>query len=620
MEGELSYDTLRAIVEHASDGIFITDAGFRIEWVNTAAGRLLGRPREELIGHRISDLLDPRELEAAPLRRDELLAGASTITTRTFRMPDGGTRVLEVSAKLIGGGRLLGIARDVTERRETQEKLARSEASFRAVIENIPDAIAVHRDGAIVYANAAAGRMFGSEDLSDLLGRPIAEVVHPDDRPKMAVRLRELQLGAPAVPFMEERLVRRDGSVVLASVGAMRVVFEGKPSIVAIARDITEQRRLNAQLAQADRLASIGTLAAGVAHEINNPLTYVMLHLEAISALAPQLRDAAPRLAEHAAAATEGAQRVARIVRDLRAFSRAEEDARGPIEVHRAVELAISTAAHELKHRARVERVFTEVPRVNASEGRVAQIVLNLLLNAAQAIPEGHPDENRVTVRTATYDGEVHIAVADTGVGIAEEHLAHVFEPFFTTKPVGEGSGLGLSICHGLVAALGGRLLVESAPSVGSTFTIVLPAAIADEPVLSQPQQPARAARARTRILFVDDEAPIGRAVARGIDGKHDIVLATSGAEAVERLERDAEFDVVVCDLVMPGMSGAELYGWIREHRPALAARTLFVSGGRIAESARALQELARFRWLEKPFTLDAFEEAVAEIVRRSET
>ncbi len=386
-----SAETFRAIVEGASDGVFITDSSFRIEWVNAAACALLGRAFDDLAGRRIAELLwDPDDLRREPLRRDDLLAGRTTITTRTFRTSADTPRTLEVSAKLLGDGRLLGIARDATERLAAEERLRRSEASFRALIERSPFAILVHRQGKIVYANSECARSLGWPDAQAGIGTPVLELAHPEERPRIVERIRALQAGHAVVPFTEERLRRADGSDFAASVGAMNVEFEGEPAIVVLARDVTEQRRVEQQLAHAERLTSLGTLAAGVAHEINNPLTYVLLHLEAIRAAA--LHGDYTRVGEHAESATEGAQRVARIVSDLSVFARPELDARQTTDVHRAIGIAMGTASHRLKHRARVVQDLAAVPAVVASEGRIAQVVLNLLLNAAQAIPEGRAD------------------------------------------------------------------------------------------------------------------------------------------------------------------------------------------------------------------------------------
>ncbi|MEO7091837.1 MAG: PAS domain S-box protein, partial [Polyangiales bacterium] len=538
---------LRAIVEQASDGFFVTDTSLRIQWVNDAACAILGQSSQHMVGKLISDLVEPADLEREPLHDGDLRAGMPTRTVRRFRTPSGAIRLLEVSAKSIGDGRMLGIARDVTERL-MHERLAHTEVSFRRVVEGNPDAVMIHSDWRIIYLNAAAYRILGLTDPKTAIGMPILDVVHPDDREWARSKIATLEQQGATTPFTDMRFLRGDGTTIVLSVGGVRVMFEGVPSIVAVARDVSDQRRLQLQLAQSERMASLGTLAAGVGHEINNPLAYVLLNLQAITRLAGKVEPSlAASLVEHASSAVEGAQRVAKIVRDLRAFSRFDDDARTIVDVRRALEVALSTASHELKHRARVVTVLDEDAPVYGSEGRLAQIFLNLLVNAAHAIPEGHPSENEIRVRVWCEADTVLVAVSDTGAGIADDDRPHLFEPFFTTKPTGEGSGLGLAICHGLVSSLGGTIRVDTAAGKGSTFTVVLPRATTLA-TASSSHPPRTRASMRARILVVDDEASICESIAEVLGGDHEVVVATSAVEAREKLQRDRAFDLIVCD------------------------------------------------------------------------
>jgi two-component system NtrC family sensor kinase len=478
----------RTLAERASDGLFVTDQEFRIVWVSPSGQALLGRGLDDLVGHRISDFFfdPPAELARLPLQREVILTGQPTTTVRTFRTARGERRVVEVVATDIGDGHVLGIARDVTARIDADGRIARFEASFRALIENTPDGVVVHDQGRSVYVNAALATMLGYDDPADLIGTSVLEHVHPDDRAAVIARVRSLDAGEPTVPFTEERLRRKDGSWVTASIGGVVVEFAGKPCVAAIARDITEQRRLQARLVEADRLVALGTLSAGIAHEVNNPLTYVMLHQEAILAAVERLRalcsgealGVVERIAQNVAIAQDGAQRVRHIVRDLRVFSRTDDVARVPIDVRTAIGRALAIAGHELRNRVTVETDLPEVPRVLAIDGRLTQVFLNLIINAAHAVAGLELEHARLTIRTwAEADGRVRASVADTGAGIAPQHLPRLFEPFFTTKPVGEGCGLGLSVAHGIVTALGGTIEVVSELGAGTTFTVTLPAA-----------------------------------------------------------------------------------------------------------------------------------------------
>jgi signal transduction histidine kinase len=230
--------------------------------------------------------------------------------------------------------------------------------------------------------------------------------------------------------------------------------------------DVTAINRMQAQLLHSDRLAALGTLAAGVGHEINNPLSYVVSNLET---LLEELPDGVDR--QLLADALEGASRIAEIVRSLRTFTRPDTGEARATDVQPSIEAALRMAENAIRFRAKLTRVLSPVPQIRANAGELAQVCLNLLINAAQAIDEGDPDNNEITVATFTAaDGAVTIAITDTGSGIPADNLRRIFDPFFTTKAVGTGSGLGLSICHGIVRKLGGEILVESVEGVGSTF------------------------------------------------------------------------------------------------------------------------------------------------------
>ncbi|MES1172535.1 MAG: ATP-binding protein [Bacteroidota bacterium] len=256
---------------------------------------------------------------------------------------------------------------------------------------------------------------------------------------------------------------------------------------IGVALDITERKLMEAKLIQAERLASMGTLAAGVAHEINNPLTYVMANIgfvaERLHKLLPGPADAdlARQMEELRAAlleAQEGAIRVRQIVRDLKTLARGDEERYGPVDVRRVIESSIGLVANEIGLKATLVRDLGDVPIVEASESRLGQVLLNLLLNASQAIKDGHVADNEIRVGTRTdAAGRAVISITDTGAGISAAVMGRIFDPFFTTKPVGVGTGLGLFICHGIVKALGGEIAVESALGRGTTFRVLLPPA-----------------------------------------------------------------------------------------------------------------------------------------------
>ena len=349
-----------------------------------------------------------------------------------------------------------------------RDELARSEQRFLRLIEGNPDAIGLVRGGQVLFANRA---------WRDVLGRlggenGVESVVHVSD----AAALRALTT-APQAPGESTRLrlVGPAGAQLQWEVASSEIEYDGAPALLLAARDVTEQVQMRQQLARSERLVTVGTLAAGMAHEINNPLTYVRGNIDfALSRFEESPVDL--EIVEGLREAHEGVIRVSRIVRDLLIFSRVRQDGLGPVDLHEVVDFALRIAANHVKHRAELVRNRPEGPLlVLASQGRLGQVVLNLLMNAVDAIPEDDRAEHRIVVTTRRGgDGRVMLEVADTGRGIAPEDLPRIFDPFFTTKAPGDGMGLGLSICHANVQSFDGELLVESEVGRGSTFTVLL--------------------------------------------------------------------------------------------------------------------------------------------------
>ena len=366
---------------------------------------------------------------------------------------------------------------------------------------------------------------------------------------------------------------------------------------------LDELKRTQEQLITADRHNSVGLLAAGVAHEINNPMAYVAANVRFVASALRSEDPLGPRVEELRQAleeASSGCDRVTEIVRSLKTFSRSDTSVSQRVDVTKAVEVAISMAANEIKHRARLVREFGEVEPVSGSDVQIAQVVLNLLINAAHAIAPGAADRNEIRVTLSpTAADEVRIRVSDTGSGMTPEVRARLFTPFFTTKPVGLGTGLGLSICHGIVSALGGRIEVESAEGAGSAFTVVLPASHQALPARRDERSPI-APGSSGLVLVVDDEPLVTAAVERMLRGKYQVLAAHSSQEALA-LVAERPFDAVLCDLMMPVMNGVEFERQLLVSNPSLARRLAFISGGAFTTETRAFLEANQHRLLEKP-------------------
>lgn len=392
--------------------------------------------------------------------------------------------------------------------------------------------------------------------------------------------------------------------------------------VVGIRRDITELRRAQEALRVRDRLASVGTLAAGVAHEINNPLTYVianlsfavtlMEELKAVQKFSVEMTDFENALLE----AQEGAERVKNIVRDLKTFARSDTDSITFLDVNAIIESSLKMVANEIRHAAKLTLSLDAGVPVLGNESKLGQVFINLLVNAVQALPEGKTSANEIHICTSNSDTKVTIEVADTGSGMSEETVLHAFDPFFTTKQVGVGTGLGLCICHNIVTSMGGDIHIDSIETKGTKVVIILP--VADVTLLkagyeSPSAEPQRLDR--LRILIIDDEEPVGNAFRR-ILNDCSVDIAVSGADGF-KLMQDVEHDVVFCDLMMPDMSGMDLFTRVQNEMPEKLKRVIFMTGGVFTPAAEAFVNQYSQLVVYKPFDSETIRQLVFERVSK---
>ncbi len=604
----------------------VQEAKPTIIYASEALAEIIGWPAEEILVTNPMTLIAPDEIPRVYerfLKRAQGETGQMSYQLTVIRK-DGQRTSIDVAASaatLSGRRAVVAFITDASVRIRAEDERQRTEARFREVIENAPEPIGIIRDGYFVYSNSAFVKVLGRKSPEDLYRTPISQILPPDEFKEGRARERGLWAGDRFGPRIYHAL-RPDGSIVQIEVNSSSFSYEGKPGVLTMARDVTDKKLLEARLIQADRLAAIGTMAAGVAHEINNPLAYVMLNLDWIVRKLPDaMHDpaSAEALTEMLREAHRGTERVASIVRELRTFARADSESRQRVDLVTVVESANKIAGHEVRHRAKVTTSFEAVGAVWANESRLEQVVLNLMLNASHAMPESRAETNeiRIVVRPEGSRGAV-LEVSDNGEGIAPEILPRIFDPFFSTKPRGVGMGLGLSICHGIVTSLGGQITVHSVPSEGTTFRVVLPTT--DEPaeaVETHPTPPPLSGRARrARVLVIDDEVPIVNTMRELLGASSDVTATTSAREALAAIETH-EFDVILCDLMMPEKSGIEFYQQLRTERPELARRVVFMTGG--AFTARAAEFLASIenRRVEKPFSLALIERIVREVADR---
>ena len=488
---------------------------------------------------------------------------------------------------------------------------------LRAALEDAAEAICrVDSDGRVLSVNREFTRLTGYE-AGEIVGRSWETTVSAADR--AAVRA-DLQTATDKVE-REVHGARKDGTPfdMLLAVVPVIDLYGSRPGPKGhyfYMRDLTERRRMENQLIFAGRMAAVGTLAAGVAHEINNPLAYIVANIDFVrqqvttiasrvirlSSLGGDMGRSLDETGEALAEARQGAERVRNIVRDLRVFARGDDDQSGPVALRRVLDSSVNIAWNEIRHRARLVKDYGDTPMVESNESRLGQVFLNLLLNAAHAIPEGETERNEIRVSTRT-DGRGYavVEIRDTGVGIPAEIRERIFDPFFTTKPAGEGTGLGLWICSGILSALGGEITVDSDKGKGSVFRVALPPVAMETPPMGVAQQPVDAGAPGGRLLIVDDEPMILGALRRSFSSDYHVTCVGDGRRALERIRAGERYDAILCDLMMPEITGMDLYAEMSRIAPDQIERMVFVTGGAFTPRAREFLESIPNARVEKP-------------------
>jgi PAS domain S-box-containing protein len=590
-----------AAVEQADDAVEITDRAARVIYVNQAWQRVFGYESSDALGKFLSDLVRDRARpvhDASFYRFTEarVTAGKSWLGVLSSSTRSGALHVNEANvtpfdadAETFHGNFV--VRRDVAHRAERDAALLAAHREFRGVLSAIPDGVAVLRDGLVYFANPALLELVDRDDQG-VVGQPFVELVAEPDREAFLRR-------EPNAPITVRMLSPRGHARLAELSAAGSISFEGRPATILVARDITERRITEEQLARAERLAALGELAAGVAHELNNPMAYVVMNLELLRSALEAREDEATR--EPIVEALDGIRRMQEIALELRTFAGSDDaGVAEAVAVDGAIDSAINITRNQIRHRAVVHRDIEPGLAVYAREGQLVQVLVNVLANAADAIPHDG-GEHTITVQVRAVDGgRVQIAVSDTGAGIPPEILLRLFDPFATTKARGQGSGLGLAISRRIVDRFGGEIRAENLPSGGAKISVILPAAPATVKDSGAVPPPASMRRERVRILVIDDESAICRALKRVLAG-HDVVTLSDSREGLARLGND-DFDVVICDLMMPGMSGYKLYAAACAVRPELRTRFVFVSGGALSDEASRFLKTCECPVLPKPF------------------
>jgi len=597
------------IVAALADAVVVTGLDRKVLTANRSAAELFGRRLADLPGTAIDDLVASAERQHVAEREHRAVEGEQQRYETTVVRADGEERNVAVSTTpLVLDGDLVGTVaslRDITEEKGAQDALARSEARYRNLFESASDAIVtLDANGRFTTFNHAAENISGYP-RQELVGQWFAPLLPDDELPKALMHFQKALAGETGL--FETTFIRKDREY--RTIQVTYSTPQRDEEVLCVIRDVTDQKMLQEQLIQSEKMSAIGQLVSGVAHELNNPLAGISAFAQLLlteKRFPPDQRTAAEMIYAEA-------RRASRIVQNLLTFARQHKPERTPTGVNQVLDDTLELRGYELRVRGiEVTRDYDEqIPETMADAHQLQQVFLNLVTNAEQAMEKSPRESQRLIVRTRRMGAVIRIDVEDTGPGIPPNLLERIFNPFFTTKPTGSGTGLGLSISLGIVREHEGRIWAENAPQGGARFIVEVPIVTHRASGESQAIPLVPPQGDRLQILVVDDEASVRVSLQRYLAGRgHEVETTSSGREALGRL-REGRFDAVIVDMRMPDVSGEELYRELQTTDPGHADRIIFTTGQLVDEQVRTFLASTGRPCVPKPFEFAAFDQAL---------
>ena len=606
------------IVAALPDAVVITGTDRRVLATNEAGAQLLGWQIDDVVGQAISDVVTPGDRAHVAAMEDAVLAGEmQRYDTRVVNHATRDERDVAVSsAPFRVNGEIIGTVatlRDITDPKRAQDTLARSEARYRHLVESASDAIVtLDANGRFTTVNHAAEIISGYK-REELVGQWFAPMLPDDDLPKALGHFQQALAGETGL--FETQFYRKDGEVRFISVTYSTP--QKDEEVLCLIRDVTDQKMMQEQLIQSEKMSAIGQLVSGVAHELNNPLAGISAFAQLLLAekrFPPDQRTAAETIYSEA-------RRASRIVQNLLTFARQHKAEKVPTAINQVLDDTLELRGYELRVRGiDVRREYGDaLPDTMADAHQLQQVFLNLITNAEQAMEQKEGHHHRLTVRTRRLGDAIRIEVEDTGAGIPANLIERIFNPFFTTKPTGSGTGLGLSISLGIVREHEGKIWAENVAQGGARFIVEIPiSAPRSSGEHAAMPQAATIGSDSLRVLVIDDEASVRVSLQRYLARKgHQVETTASGEDALARL-RGAKYDAIILDMRMPDLSGEQLFERLRSNDPSHAERVIFTTGDLVNEQMRRFLDGTGRPCVSKPFEFASFDQALPAARRRA--
>ncbi len=618
MRPELNHGLAQRVLDQVPDPVFVKDRNHTWIMLNDAMCAFMGYPREELLGKSDFDFFPPEEASVFH-ERDEMVFESRKLDENVEFFTDANGQRHTISTKKTvfkdssHPDVLIGVIRDITRIPQTPATLKQTQADLQHMLDTAPYGLCVSGKNGIIYANEELTKTLG-KSRQELQGLRLTTLLQLDAAPN--------EFSAQcAIPVAGEHTLKENNTHRHIEIStARRIQFNHQDASLVMVRDQTSKRSLQTRLEVAERMASMGQLAAGVAHEINNPLTYIQtnieLCLEELQNLNPNTIDMRDWLRD----AQKGTQQATTVVAQLQSAARPIDQPQH-FDLKPVIDWSLQLTHNQLRHCCTLHTdIPSDLPQVQGNTAQLTQVLINLITNAIGAFKGQHHNRNTLTIKALT-DGPEHLLVhiKDNGVGISPQHLRRIFDPFFTTKDVGSGMGLGLFLSQNIIQSMGGSMEFNSTQGQGTTVTLRLLTAQGDTP---QPHakpnpNPKPHNPDQLKVLIIDDDALILRSLSRVLR-KHNVSTATNGAQALKLLQNDPHFDTIICDVMMPHMNGIEVLSAIQDQHPQLAPRFIFLTGGTFTlEQETTLKNLPNLV-LKKPITPKELSSSLRSLVAHS--